>query len=129
MDNPKIEVLFNTNTVSLFGDGKVQGANLVRFKGTDKEELFSIDIDGFFLGIGHKPNTEFLNNQITLDEGGYIVTQGHSTATNIPGVFAAGDVADPHYRQAVTYAGQGCKAALDAERFLLENQSYRHKVS
>ena len=122
MDNPKIEVLFNTNTVSLFGDGKVQGANLVRFKGTDKEELFSIDIDGFFLGIGHKPNTEFLNNQITLDEGGYIVTQGHSTATNIPGVFAAGDVADPHYRQAVTSAGQGCKAALDAERFLLENQ-------
>ena len=120
MDNPKIEVLFNTNTVSLFGDGKVQGANLVRFKGTDKEELFSIDIDGFFLGIGHKPNTDFLGGKIDLDANGYIDLKGKTTATNIPGVFAAGDVADPIYRQAVSAAGMGCHAALDVQAYLVE---------
>ena len=117
--NPKIEVLFNTNTVGLAGEKKVEGARLVRFKGTDKEELFDIAIDGFFLGIGHKPNTDIFKEFITLDEQGYIVTDGVTTATNVPGVFAAGDVADPHYRQAITSAGMGCKAAIDAERFLL----------
>ncbi len=117
--NPKIEVLFNTNTVGLTGEKKVEGARLVRFKGTDKEELFDIAIDGFFLGIGHKPNTDIFKEFITLDEQGYIVTDGVTTATNVPGVFAAGDVADPHYRQAITSAGMGCKAAIDAERFLL----------
>lgn len=117
--NPKIEVLFNTNTVGLAGEKKVEGARLVRFKGADKEELFDIAIDGFFLGIGHKPNTDIFKEFITLDEQGYIVTDGVTTATNVPGVFAAGDVADPHYRQAITSAGMGCKAAIDAERFLL----------
>ena len=117
--NPKIEVLFNTNTVGLTGEKKVEGARLVRFKGTDKEELFDIAIDGFFLGIGHKPNTDIFKEFITLDEQGYIVTDGVTTTTNVPGVFAAGDVADPHYRQAITSAGMGCKAAIDAERFLL----------
>ena len=117
--NPKIEVLFNTNTVGLAGEKKVEGARLVRFKGTDKEELFDIAIDGFFLGIGHKPNTDIFKEFITLDEQGYIVTDGVTTATNVPGVFAAGDVADPYYRQAITSAGMGCKAAIDAERFLL----------
>lgn len=119
-DNPKIEILFNTNTVGLFGNGKVEGARLVKYKGTTQEEEFQIAIDGFFLGIGHKPNTELVKGVIELDEQGYIRTNGTTTETNVPGVFAAGDVADPRYRQAVTSAGMGCKAAIDAERFLLE---------
>lgn len=122
LENQKIQILFNTNTLGLFGEGKVEGAKLVRFKDTGKEELFEIAIDGFFLGIGHKPNTDIFKDHITLDEQGYIVTDGVSTATNVPGVFAAGDVADPHYRQAITSAGMGCKAAIDAERFLLGNK-------
>lgn len=119
-DNPKIEILFNTNTVGLFGNGKVEGARLVKYKGTPQEEEFQIAIDGFFLGIGHKPNTELVKGVIELDEQGYIRTNGTTTETNVPGVFAAGDVADPRYRQAVTSAGMGCKAAIDAEQFLLE---------
>ena len=116
---PNIEVLFNTNAVGLFGTDAVEGAHLVRHKGTPEEETFDIAIDGFFLAIGHSPNTTFLNGQLKLDDAGYIVTHGTSQATNVPGVFAAGDVADPHYRQAVTAAGMGCKAALDVEKFLL----------
>lgn len=118
-DNPKIEVLFNTNTVGLFGENGVEGAHLVKFKGTDKEENLDIAIDGFFLAIGHKPNTDIFKKYIELDENGYIKTNGVTTATNIPGIFAAGDVADPIYRQAITSAGQGCKAAIDAERYLV----------
>lgn len=114
-----IEVLFNTNTVGLFGADAVEGAHLVRHKGTAEEEYFDIAIDGFFLAIGHTPNTAFLNGQLQLDDAGYIVTRSTSQATSVPGVFAAGDVADPHYRQAVTAAGMGCKAALDVEKFLL----------
>ena len=79
-----------------------------------------IKIDGFFLAIGHKPNTDIFASQIKLDKQGYIVTDGVTTATNVPGVFAAGDVADPNYRQAITAAGMGCKAAIDAERYLGE---------
>ena len=97
-ENEKIEILFNTNTLGLFGEGGVEGAHLVRFKGTDKEELFDINIDGIFLAIGHKPNTDFLGGQIETDELGYIKTDGFTTRTNIDGVFAAGDVADPRYR-------------------------------
>lgn len=118
-DNPKIEVLFNTNAVGLFGENGVEGAHLVKFKGTDKEENLDIAIDGFFLAIGHKPNTDVFKKFIELDENGYIKTNGVTTATNIPGIFAAGDVADPIYRQAITSAGQGCKAAIDAERYLV----------
>ena len=117
-DNEKIEILFNTNTVGLFGDNGVEGAHLVRFKGTDKEELFDIAIDGFFLAIGHRPNTDFLGGQIDLDEQGYIKLTGHNTATNVEGVFAAGDVADPHYRQAIVAAAGGCRAAIDVKQFL-----------
>jgi thioredoxin reductase (NADPH) len=104
--------------VGLYGENGVEGAHLVRFKGTDKEELFDIAIDGFFLAIGHRPNTEFLGGQIDLDEQGYIKLKGHNTATNVEGVFAAGDVADPHYRQAIAAAAAGCRAAIDVKQYL-----------
>ena len=122
LNNPKIEILFNTNTVGLFGNNGVEGAKLVRFKGTEKEEFLDIAIDGFFLAIGHKPNTDVFKEYIELDEQGYIKTNGVTTQTNIPGVFAAGDVADPIYRQAITSAGMGAKAAIDAERYIVSNK-------
>lgn len=121
-DKDNIEVLYNSNTAGLFGDGVVQGAHLVEHKGTDREREYDIAIDGFFLAIGHSPNTAVFKDYIDLDEQGYIKVQGASTRTNVPGVFAAGDVADPTYRQAITAAGMGCKAALDVERFLLEGE-------
>jgi len=117
-NNPKIEVLFNTNALGLFGEKGVEGAHLVRFAGEPAEERFDIAIDGFFLAIGHKPNSGIFKDYLVLDETGYIQTVMGTTRTNIPGVFAAGDVADPHYRQAITAAGTGCIAALEAERFL-----------
>ncbi len=117
-EKENIEILFNTNTLGLFGENGVEGAHLVKYKGTDKEEKLDIDIDGFFLAIGHQPNTAFLNGQLELDEQGYIVTDKVTTATSVEGVFAAGDVADPRYRQAVAAAGTGCRAALDVEKFL-----------
>ncbi|MBR5102294.1 MAG: thioredoxin-disulfide reductase [Muribaculaceae bacterium] len=118
MEKDTIEILFNTNTVGLFGNNGVEGAHLVKFKGTDHEEFFDINIDGFFLAIGHQPNTAFLNGQLQLDENQYIMTFNGTTATSVEGVFAAGDVADPRYRQAIAAAGTGCRAALDAEKFL-----------
>lgn len=118
-DTENIEILFNTNTLGLFGEDGVEGAHLVRHKDTDHEEFFDIDIDGFFLAIGHKPNTD-LFPEIETDSLGYIKTFNGTTATNIEGIFAAGDVADPSYRQAITAAGSGCKAAIDVDRFLLE---------
>ena len=118
-ENEKIEVLFNTNTLGLEGAELLEKARLVRFKGTPEEEEFSIDIDGFFLAIGHQPNTKIFTGKIELDEQGYILTRGRGTATSVEGVFAAGDVADPHYQQAISAAGMGCRAALDAERFLM----------
>ena len=120
-DNENIEVLFNTNTVGLFGEDGVEGAHLVRHKGTENEEFFDIDIDGFFLAIGHKPNTDIFKEWIVLDEAGYIKVEGNTSLTNVEGVFAAGDVADPRYRQGITAAGMGAKAAIDVERFLLEH--------
>ena len=121
-EKDNIEILFNCNTVGLFGDGGVEGAHLVKFKGTDKEEMLDIKIDGFFLAIGHKPNTDVFKQFIDLDEQGYIKTVGVTTATNVPGVFAAGDVADPIYRQAITSAGMGAKAAIDAEKFVISHK-------
>ena len=121
-DKDNIEILFNTNTVGLFGDNGVEGAHLVRHKGTDREETFDVAIDGFFLAIGHQPNTAFLAGQLTTDAQGYIVTDGTTTATSVPGVFAAGDVADPRYRQALVAAGSGCRAALDVEKYLAGQQ-------
>lgn len=121
VNTPNIEILFECNVKGLFGDGVVEGAHVVRAAGTEEEDHFDIKIDGFFLGIGHNPNTEFLKGQLELLEGGYIKTDGASTRTSVEGVFAAGDVADPHYRQAIVAAGSGAKAALDAEHFLNEH--------
>ncbi|MDY4407479.1 MAG: thioredoxin-disulfide reductase [Sodaliphilus sp.] len=117
-EKENIEILYNTNTVGLFGEQFVEGAHLVQFKGTDKEQMLDIDIDGFFLAIGHKPNTDEFRGQIDMDEQGYIKTLGASPCTNVEGIFAAGDCADPTYRQAIVAAGSGCKAALEAERYL-----------
>ena len=120
-NNPKIEVLFETNTVGLFGADGVEGAHLVYKKGTPEEKLHDIAIDGFFLAIGHKPNSDMFKPWVKTDETGYILTEGQTPRTGVPGVFAAGDVADPLYRQAITAAGSGCKAAIEAERYLSEN--------
>ena len=121
-DNPKIEILFNTNTVGLYGAEVLEGAHLVANKGTENENYYDIAIDGFFLAIGHKPNTEIFAGQIDLDEQGYIKVDAPSTRTSIEGVFAAGDVADPTYQQAISAAGTGCRAAIDLERYLIEKE-------
>jgi thioredoxin reductase (NADPH) len=120
-NNPKIEILFNTQTEGLFGNDGLEGAHLVKFKGTEQEEKFDINIDGFFLAIGHKPNTDVFKPFIELNNEGYIITKGNTSETNIAGVFAAGDVADTRYRQAIVAAGSGCKAAMDAEKYITEN--------
>ena len=122
MQNPKIEVLFEHNVTGLFGDNGVEGAHVVKRKGEADEQHYDIAIDGLFLAIGHNPNSEIFREYLETDETGYIMTQGASPATNVPGVFAAGDVADPRYRQAIVAAGSGCKAALEVEKFLAENE-------
>ena len=118
LENPKIEVLFETNTLGLFGEEGVQGAHVVYRKGEADERTYDIEIDGFFLAIGHKPNSDLYKPWVETDELGYIVTEGMTPRTRVPGVFAAGDVADPLYRQAITAAASGCKAAIEAEKYL-----------
>ena len=118
LNNPKIEVLFEHNTLQLTGEGKVQGADLIYRKGEPDEEIRHIDIDGFFLAIGHHPNTELFKDYLNRDTEGYIIVDGDSPRTNVPGVFAAGDCADPHYRQAVVAAGSGAKAAIEADKYI-----------
>ncbi len=120
LQNPKIDVLFEHNTVEVLGDKTVSGVRVVKRKGEADEKIYDIPIDGFFLAIGHKPNSDVFKEYIETDKVGYIVTQGKTSKTNVPGVFACGDVQDSTYRQAITAAGSGCMAALDAERYLSE---------
>lgn len=120
-DNEKIEILYEHNTEGLFGEDGVEGAHLVKRKGEADETHYDIAIDGFFLAIGHKPNTDVFRPAVECDETGYIKTIGGTPRTNVDGVFAAGDCADSTYRQAIVAAGSGCKAALEAERWLTEH--------
>ena len=114
-----IEILFEHNTVGLFGENGVEGARLVKRKGEPDEQLVDIAIDGFFLAIGHKPNTDIFKEWLETDEVGYLKKIDGTPRTKLPGIFVAGDCADPVYRQAITAAGSGCQAAIEAERFLL----------
>ncbi len=118
LNNEKIEVLFETNTLGLFGDNGVEGAHVVYKKGEPEERIYDIDIDGFFLAIGHRPNSEVFRPWIETDETGFIKTEEGSPRTKLPGIYAAGDVADPHYRQAIIAAGSGAQAAMEAEKYL-----------
>ena len=113
-----IEILFEHNATGLYGENGVEGMHLVKRKGESDETHYDLAIDGFFLAIGHKPNSDIFREWLDLDEIGYSRTIGNTQATKVPGVFAAGDVCDPVYRQAIVAAGTGCKAALEAERYL-----------
>ena len=117
-ENAKIEILFETNTLGLYGENGVEGAHLVYRKGEADEKRYDLPIDGFFLAIGHKPNTDLFRGKLNMDATGYIKVEGDTPRTSAEGVFAAGDCADSTYRQAVVAAGSGCKAALEAERYL-----------
>jgi thioredoxin reductase (NADPH) len=119
-DRENIEILWNCNTLEVLGDEN--GVNGVRLYHNKEDRKFELPIDGFFLAIGHHPNVELVKEWIELDENGYIKTKCDSSITNVEGVFAAGDVQDPRYRQAITAAGSGCKAALDAEKFLISQE-------
>lgn len=120
--NEKIEVLFEHNTLGLFGENGVEGAHLVKRLGEADEERYDIAIDGFFLAIGHQPNSTLFKKWVNTDQMGFILTQGNTQATNVEAVFAAGDVCDPVYRQGIVAAGSGCKAAMEAERYLSEHE-------
>jgi thioredoxin reductase (NADPH) len=117
-ETENIEILFEHNTVGLYGTDGVEGAHVVKRLGEPDEERYDLPIDGFFLAIGHKPNSDIFKPWLDTDETGYILTIDGTPRTKLPGVFAAGDVADPHYRQAITAAASGCKAAIEADRFL-----------
>lgn len=120
-DNDKIEFIWNSELQEVLGDKVVEG---IKVKNRNTGEITTLeDVTGVFVAIGHKPNTDLFKDVLTMDEVGYIQTKGQSTETDLPGIFASGDAMDPIYRQAVTAAGTGCRAALDAERFLAEHES------
>ena len=116
-NTPNIDLRYNTEIEEVVGDQVVEG---LRMRNNQTQTIEEIPITGLFIAIGHKPNTEIFKDQLDMDEAGYLITKGKTTATNLPGVFASGDVQDKEYRQAVTAAGTGCMAALDAERYLQE---------
>src|SRR5690606_7545022 len=120
MNTPNIEVLYNTEAQEVLGDGQVVTG--LRVINNQTKALTDLDITGFFVAIGHKPNTELFQGILDMDETGYLITKPDSTATNIPGVFACGDVQDHIFRQAITAAGTGCMAALEAERYLVAKE-------
>jgi thioredoxin reductase (NADPH) len=120
-NNPKIEILWNTETQEILGEDEVKGMRILNLK---TEKISEISISGFFVAIGHQPNTEIFKEFITMDAAGYIKTIPGTTKTNVEGVFACGDAQDNVYRQAVTAAGTGCMAALDAERFLAAHENH-----
>ena len=115
-----IKVLFRHNAEGLYGNNGVEGVHLVEGKGESDERHYDLPIDGFFLAIGHKPNSDIFRPWLDTDDTGYLLTLDGTPRTKLPGIFAAGDVADPHYRQAITAAASGCKAAIEAERYLRE---------
>ncbi len=119
LNNPKIEILWNTETEEILGEDEVEG---VRVKNNQTHEVSELEVTGFFVAIGHQPNTQIFEGMIEMNESGYIKTLPGSTKTNIEGVFACGDAQDHIYRQAVTAAGTGCMSALDAERYLAEKE-------
>ena len=119
-DNPKIEILWNSQVAEIQGEGRLSGVIL---KDTLTEATRSLPVDGLFIAIGHRPNTDLFKGHLDLKENGYLVTEPNSSLTKVPGVFACGDVQDDYYRQAITAAGSGCMAAIDAERWLEEHQS------
>lgn len=117
--NEKIKWQLNSQITEVVGDGKVEGLK-VTDRNTGEEK--TLDVTGFFVAIGHDPRSELVRGQVDLDDAGYVLTKGRSSYTNIDGVFAAGDLVDHTYRQAITAAGSGCTAAIDAERWLAEHQ-------
>lgn len=124
-NTPNLKVLFNSEVDEVLGDQVVEGLRVVNNVSGEKHD---IAITGLFIAIGHKPNTDIFKGQLDMDETGYLITEGKSTKTNIPGVFASGDVQDKEYRQAITAAGSGCMAALDAERYLASVESHHAVV-
>ncbi|MBO7069075.1 MAG: thioredoxin-disulfide reductase [Bacteroidaceae bacterium] len=122
LNNDKIEILFETNAIGLYGENGVEGVHLIHKKGEDGEREYDLPIDGFFLAIGHHPNSELFLPWVKTDEQGYIITEGDSPRTGIPGVYAAGDVADSHYRQAIVAAAAGAKAAMEAEKYIKDHE-------
>lgn len=120
-ENPKIEILYETNTIGLYGTNGVEGAHLVYRKGLPDERRYDLPIDGFFLAIGHSPNSTIFKPWVKTDETGYIITEGDSPRTGVPGIYAAGDVADPTYQQAIIAAASGAKAGIEAAKYLKEN--------
>ena len=123
-ERENIQVLFECNTLGLYGEDGVEGGHFVYRKGEADQKEFDLPIDGFFLAIGHRPNTAIFRDWLDIDAEGYINVQAPSTRTNVEGVFAAGDCADPNYRQAISAAGTGSRAAMDAERFLMNHDEH-----